>query len=149
MTVSLKSHKHSNKPTNFHPLPVLSLKWLWTHICSACGDIVAGGSLHFSLFNGNSSDVYMLTKTMPWKHLIAKNKLLLLTSHKISYTVRWWLCLLYHGAKCSMCCQRSSTFSVYSQCKLTDLEFPVGFFCSIFSSFIFFQLSMSALEQIP
>lgn len=44
MTAPLKRYKHSNKPTNFHPLPVLPLKWLCRHICSACGDIVVAGS---------------------------------------------------------------------------------------------------------
>lgn len=43
MTAPLKCYKHSNKATNFHPLPVLSLKWLCRHICSACGDIVVAG----------------------------------------------------------------------------------------------------------
>lgn len=44
MTAPLKCYKHSNKPTNFNPLPVLLLKWLCRHICSACGDIVVAWS---------------------------------------------------------------------------------------------------------
>lgn len=40
MTAPLNSYKHWDKPTNFHPLPVVPLKWLRRHICSACGDVI-------------------------------------------------------------------------------------------------------------
>lgn len=49
MTAPLKCYKHSNRPTNFHLLPVAPLKWLSRHICFACGDIIAAVSPFLSV----------------------------------------------------------------------------------------------------
>lgn len=134
MTAPLKSHKHSNKPTNFHPLPVLPLKWLCTHICSACGDIVVAGSPSLYFVQWQHSFVCTHTNILPWKHLnIWKKEIVFVDVLPNSIKQEWfqtyrtmtllalpWCQMLHVLPETSKC--------VYSQCKLAD---PVGFGVSL------------------